>query len=71
MQCYSYPASLLNQDEIPVELSTNYVLNEHEHVDKYDPYATPSEIMPCEIYPESLVNQDWLKTYHVNKPIWP
>ena len=26
---------------------TNYVPNEHEDVDEYDPYAISSEIMPC------------------------
>ena len=36
---------------------TNYVPNEQD-VDPYDPYAIPSEIMPCESYPESLVNQN-------------
>ena len=37
----------------------NYVpkSNEHANVDQYDPYAIPSEIMPCWSYPKSLVNQ--------------
>ena len=26
---------------------TNYVPNEHEDVDQYDPYAIQSEIMQC------------------------
>ena len=25
---------------------SNYVPNEHEHIDKYDPFAIPFEIMP-------------------------
>ena len=39
---------------------SNYVPNEHEDVDQYDPYcyAKPSEIMPHKNYPESLVNQN-------------
>ena len=37
---------------------TNYVPNEHEDIDEYDPYAKPSEIKPYQIYPESLVNQN-------------
>ena len=36
---------------------TNYVLNEHEDFDKYDPYAIPSEVLPCSSYLASLVNQ--------------
>ena len=36
---------------------SNYVPNEHD-VDQYDPYAIPSEIMPCLSYPESLENQN-------------
>ena len=40
MPCSSYPASLMNQNEIPIELmltssyGTNYVFNEHEDVDQ-------------------------------------
>ena len=26
---------------------TDYIPNEHEDIDQYDPYAIPSEIMPC------------------------
>ena len=37
---------------------TNYVPNEHEGVDQYGSYAIPSKIMPCQSYPESLVNQN-------------
>ena len=37
---------------------SNYVPNEHEDVDQYDPYAIPSEIMPYQSNPESLLNQD-------------
>ena len=37
--------------------ATNCVLNEHEDVGQYDPYAIPSEVMPCYSYPASLVNQ--------------
>ena len=35
----------------------NYVLNEHEDVDQYGPYAIPSEMMPCYSSPASLMNQ--------------
>ena len=37
---------------------TNYVLNEHEDVDQYGSFATPYEIMPNQIYPKSLVDQN-------------
>ena len=37
---------------------TNYVLNRHEDVDQYDSYAVPSKIIPCESYPESVVDQN-------------
>ena len=37
---------------------TNYVLNEHEDVDQYGSFAIPSEIIPYQSYPESLVNQN-------------
>ena len=37
---------------------TNYITNEHEDVDQYDPYAIPSKIMPHQSYPESLMNQN-------------
>ena len=37
---------------------TNYVPNEHEDVDQYGSFTIPSEIMPCESYPVSLVNQN-------------
>ena len=104
VSCCSYPASLMNQNEIPIEFTckqaqlalimslmsmkmlanmahmqyhlrwchvaailqvwwinskslfthvltissdSNYVPNEHEDVNQYDPYAIPSEIMPC------------------------
>ena len=47
--CYSYPASLMNQNEIPIE---------HEYFDQYDSYVISSEIIPCYSYPESLANQN-------------
>ena len=37
---------------------TNYVPNEHEGVDQYGSFAIPSDIMPYQIYHESLVNQN-------------
>ena len=37
---------------------TNYFLSEHEDVDRYGSFAIPSEIMPYQSYPESLVNQN-------------
>ena len=37
---------------------TNYVLNKHEDFDQYGSFANPSEIMPCQSYPESLMNQN-------------
>ena len=37
---------------------TNYVLNEHEYVDQYGSFAIPSEIIPNQIYRESLMNQN-------------
>ena len=37
---------------------SNYVPNEHEDGDQYDPYTILSEIMPCWSYPESLANQN-------------
>ena len=36
---------------------TNYVPNEHENIDQYGSFTIPFEIMPCQSYPESLVNQ--------------
>ena len=52
MPCYSYPAILVNQFEILINSSCltsssdcNYVPNEQEYVDQYDPYAQMSEIM--------------------------
>ena len=47
-QCH--PESLVNQNEILIELTsssgTNNVPNEHEDVDQYESYAIPSQIMP-------------------------
>ena len=37
---------------------TNYILNEHEDVDEYGSFATPSEIVLYQSHPESLVNQN-------------
>ena len=42
---------------------TNYVLNKHEDVGQYGPYAIPSEVMPCYSYPASLVNQFEIRVY--------
>ena len=39
-------------------LGPNYVPNEQEDVDQYDPYAIPCKIMPCQSYPVSYVNQN-------------
>ena len=39
-------------------IGTNHVLNEHENADQYGSFAIPSEIMPYQSYPESLVNQN-------------
>ena len=36
----------------------HYVPNEHEDIDQYGSFTIPSKIMPCESYPESLVNQN-------------
>ena len=51
MPCYSYPGNMINQNEIPIELTcssgTNYVLNEHEDVGQYGPYVIVSKVMPC------------------------
>ena len=37
---------------------TNYVPNEHEDVDQYGSFATPSELMLYQSHPESSVNQN-------------
>ena len=37
---------------------TQYVLNSHDDVDQNDLYAIPSKIIPCQSYPESLVNEN-------------
>ena len=37
---------------------TDYVLNEHEDVDRYGSFAIPSDKIPYQSYPESLVNQN-------------
>ena len=42
---------------------TNYVLNKHEDVDQYGPYAIPSEVMACYSYPVGLVNQFEILVY--------
>ena len=54
MSYQSYPKSLVNQNEIPIELivltsssGTNYVPNEHLDVDQYGSFTIPSEVMPC------------------------
>ena len=54
MPCYSHPESLVNENEIPVELiivltsssGTNYVPNEHEDIDQYGSFTIPSKVMP-------------------------
>ena len=40
---------------------TNYVPNEHEDVDQYDPYAIPPEMVTRKSYPEILVNQNEIR----------
>ena len=37
---------------------TNYVPNEHEDIDQCGSFTIPSKIIPCQNYPESLVNQN-------------
>ena len=37
---------------------SNYVSNGHEDVDQYNLYAIPSEIMPSQSDPASLMNQN-------------
>ena len=37
---------------------SNYVPNGHEDIDKYGSFALPSEIIPYQSYPESIVNQN-------------
>ena len=37
---------------------TNYVPNEHEDIDQYGSFTIQSEIMTCQSYPESLVDQN-------------
>ena len=37
---------------------TNHVLNEHEGVDQYGSFATPSELMLYQSHPESFVKQN-------------
>ena len=45
----------------------NYVLKKPEDSDQYEPYVIPSKLMPCCIYPASLVNQmKSLMRYYVN-----
>ena len=62
MPYQNYPESLVNQNEIPVDLpsssGTNYVLNEHEDVGRYGSFAISSDIMLYQRYPESLLNQN-------------
>ena len=38
--------------------NNNYFLNEHEDIDQYGPYVIPSELMQCNSYTVSLVNQN-------------
>ena len=35
-----------------------YVPYEHDDINQYGSFAIPSKIMPCQSYPESLVNQN-------------
>ena len=37
---------------------SDYVPNEHEDVDQYGSFSTPSEWVPYQSYPVSLVNQN-------------
>ena len=36
---------------------TNHVINKHEYVGQYGPYVILSEVMPCYMYPVSLLDQ--------------
>ena len=51
MPYQSYPKSLVNQNEIAIELTSssgaNYVPNEHEVVEQYGSFTISSEIIPC------------------------
>ena len=65
MSCYSYPASLMNQNEILIELicwrtHLAQIIRSMimKMLAKYGPYAIPSEVMPCYSHPASLVNQN-------------
>ena len=44
--CYTYPVSLVNQNEIPIQLVCQRA-DEHDVLDQYNPYAMPSEIISC------------------------
>ena len=52
------------QNEISVNLlsissfGTYYILNEHEDVDVYGSFTSPSDIMLYQSHPESWVNQN-------------
>ena len=57
---YKFDESKCNSDWFNMLTSssgTNHVLNEHEDVCQYGPYAMPTEGVPCYSYPASLVNQ--------------
>ena len=66
MPCLSYPASLVYQNEIPIDLSrksTQLALimsfsNMKMLTDMAYLQYHPSEIMPYQSYPESLANQN-------------
>ena len=48
----------------------DYVPNEPENIDQYGSFTISSKIMPCQSYPESLVNQnEILMSNHVNELI--
>ena len=46
---------------LPSSSGINYVLNEHEDVDQYGPYATPSKLMTGS-YPAILENRSEIAT---------
>ena len=51
--------------------SFNYVPNEHEDFDHYDPYTILSKIMSCYSYPATLGSQNEIRVaYLVNKLIY-
>ena len=66
MACRTYSASLVNQHQILIALSSwrahlaliMSLMIEHEAFSQYDPHEIPSEIMSCHRYHASLMNQN-------------